>query len=310
MKKIVTICIVIALVMAVSGTAEANIWDVGGGLNHYTTIQAAVNAASNLGDEIHVYEGTYDTSLVNVNKSNLTIMGVGAGTKLIDVSTFYGCYGGNNTGIGINANNVTISGLTITFDGFYISHEAGDGIQVSSGVTDATITDNIIYGFGRAGIELWGSSGHSIEGNTLYDNMRGLFLTGSGAGSATIEGNTFQNNYVGMRIEGDAGAFSVNYNNISDMEAWGVVNKGSGTLDATRNWWGAADGPGYVGYFDGAWHGSWFGSGDNIWNESPVDYYPYLTGPYPGGQVVPVPGAVLLGILGLSVAGIKLRKHA
>ena len=26
--------------------------------------------------------------------------------------------------------------------------------------------------------------------------------------------------------------------------------------------------------------------------------------------VVPVPGAVLLGILGLSVAGIKLRKHA
>ena len=29
-----------------------------------------------------------------------------------------------------------------------------------------------------------------------------------------------------------------------------------------------------------------------------------------GINVVPVPGAVLLGILGLSVAGVKLRKHA
>jgi len=28
------------------------------------------------------------------------------------------------------------------------------------------------------------------------------------------------------------------------------------------------------------------------------------------GTVVPVPGAVLLGILGLGVAGVKLRKHA
>ena len=28
------------------------------------------------------------------------------------------------------------------------------------------------------------------------------------------------------------------------------------------------------------------------------------------GTVVPVPGAVLLGVLGLSVAGIKLRKYA
>ena len=42
----------------------------------------------------------------------------------------------------------------------------------------------------------------------------------------------------------------------------------------------------------------------------------YVVGTGKGGDglvgiaVVPVPGAVLLGMIGLSVAGVKLRKHA
>jgi hypothetical protein len=37
---------------------------------------------------------------------------------------------------------------------------------------------------------------------------------------------------------------------------------------------------------------------------------PFLTGGEVKGSIVPVPGAVLLGILGLGVAGVKLRKYA
>ena len=48
-----------------------------------------------------------------------------------------------------------------------------------------------------------------------------------------------------------------------------------------------------------------FNGADAYWVESE------LSGTYvPSGTQVPVPGAVLLGMLGLSVAGLKLRKHA
>jgi len=57
----------------------------------------------------------------------------------------------------------------------------------------------------------------------------------------------------------------------------------------------------------------WFGSYTGIYN----DDSPYAdwqsTGGYEGTlelQAVPVPGAVLLGILGLGAVGVKLRKHA
>ncbi len=371
MKKIVTICVVVGIILATGQAAMAGpiTWTVTpDGTRDFNKIRTTIAGASS-GDTIHVLPGTYtDATLgspASIATSNLTIMGwdagavAGAGVVNIDVAGFSGSGGGNNTGFAISANDVTMSGFTVTFN----NTSGGVGIGLFSGASDSTISDNFVSGFAY-GIQQYGlitpvSSGNSIVGNTLDGNQYGIHLFGSGIDGTLIAGNTAYDNIGGIAIvrdygvgditnvtvQGntlydntsyailfhdyepgyggnfeniaitgndmtnnnmgvyvtasvpDASGVSVNYNNIvNDTEKWGVYNGDTGSLlDARYNWWGDDAGPG-VG-----------GAKVNDY----VTWYPHwVGGPMPDGQVVPVPGAVLLGILGLGAVGIKLRKFA
>jgi hypothetical protein len=63
---------------------------------------------------------------------------------------------------------------------------------------------------------------------------------------ATITNNTISGWQYGIRLDGaqvDAAGSHANANNISGNDVFGLYNGGTGTLNATCNWWGDASGP-------------------------------------------------------------------
>ncbi|MFQ6060517.1 MAG: cell surface protein, partial [Thermoplasmata archaeon] len=79
----------------------------GGGPGNYTTIQAAINAASP-GDVVYVYSGTYSENVI-VSKS-LSLIGEDAQTAIIDA-------GSSDSAVTVTFDWVNITGFTLTNSG-------------------------------------------------------------------------------------------------------------------------------------------------------------------------------------------------
>jgi len=163
----------------------------------YTTIQAAINAAS-AGDTIQVLAGTY-TGGVNVSKT-LTIVGPNAGISGDGSRVAEAVVEGS---ILVNANGVTISGLSI--DGTNVDQGPAlsmRGILVGNtrSQSDVTITDNVISNW-VTGISLAGGGTPGWVNNVV---MTGNRLVNNGIGSTenatslTIQNNVFDNGGFGL----------------------------------------------------------------------------------------------------------------
>ena len=144
---------------------------------HYLKIQDAIDVAS-LGDVIVVLRGTYYECLT-IDKS-VTLTGQ-ANNTIIDG-------GGNNEVIGVTANNVRISNLTIQngLVGIYL-HDVKYTVISGNTVRDTS--------FGGAGILVEDSHNNLINGNTILNNHYGISLTYSCSGN-TITNNTMMHNDV------------------------------------------------------------------------------------------------------------------
>lgn len=108
----------------------------------------------------------------------------------------------------------------------------------------------------------------TIAGNTVSGWQHGIRLASSVGANSAITDNTITDNVdSGVRIESAVNALNVrvNGNRISGNDVSGVLNSGTGTLDAERNWWGHASGPSSVG----------FGLGDAV--STNVDYRPWFS---------------------------------
>ena len=333
----------VGIVLALGSISMGNTLTVGPGQT-YTTIQAAVNAAGG-GDTIYVLAGTYDTNpthtqgVVYVEKS-LTILGSGPGIKLVDGGAGFGS-GGFDTGFSVRADNVTISGFSVTAPGQAIWLESSSNCLIENNIAYGAVwgrgiaaVDNVSAYSGNVirgnsvydnvlGIQLWAGTDNLVQGNTVYSNANGIRID-SGYGRASIGnsiiGNTLYSNtsatiaavnwqfpsgpfgtfsdisingndisdayrgiYIGPNV--DATAFAVNYNNIVGNTDYLAKNLGTGTLDATYNWWGATTGPepGLI-------------IGD-------VDYEPWLAGPIPEPMTA-------MGVFGAVAAlGAYIRKR-
>lgn len=99
-----------------------------------------------------------------------------------------------------------------------------------------------------AGIAHFSGANAAIQENTVENNDDGVFLAGPDAGTVTATRNDIVNNRVGVANE---------------------ASSGSAQVDATRNWWGSADGPGA-----GA-------STNETGTQGPVDSDPWSTAPGP-----------------------------
>lgn len=208
----------------------------GGGPGNYTTIQSAINIASN-GDIIYVYAGTYNENII-VDKT-ITLMGEDR-----DVTTI----------IGNNLNpTVEITAESINFQGFTVKNDGSqDGIYTATSIH--TFTDNIFTSTSR-GIHLYYSSENTITNNLLYDNTKsgvymevgqnntisenefynntdeGIYLTG--CGTSHIENNTIHNNGKGIHTF-RANGISIR-NNVIESNIYGIHFEGMITVHSNFN---------------------------------------------------------------------------
>jgi hypothetical protein len=153
----------------------------------YTTIQAAINAASP-GATIMVASGTYSEHVV-VNKS-LTLVGENRSTTIIDG-------GGTGTVVTVHADNVNLTGFTIQNGG----GSPYCGLFVGN-YTGSIISNNIIVK-NFYGLQLFGTIGGNIFANMIRSNAyAGIYISIyiSGGDNNIIRGNTIANNVLGAWI--------------------------------------------------------------------------------------------------------------
>src|SRR5271157_423073 len=167
------------------------------GSGNYTTIQAAINAASP-GDTILVYSGLYKENVVVDRPISLMGMNTGSGLPVVDGS-------GGDSAINITADGVNLQGFNVT--------HANKGISVSS--NHSTIKDNIASGMSiSCGIYLDYSSYNDLTDNIVtnvaedniqlyysdYNNLTGNNATysddGYGVGLQYSNNNILANNTV------------------------------------------------------------------------------------------------------------------
>ena len=150
-----------------------------------------------------------------------------------------------------------VHGGTVGLIGIFAEPDAPDDWTASfvantvSGIRDTGSYENAAIGANSydsgATLEL------TIEGNQLTGggatDADGISIGVEGAdGSivAAITNNTISGWQYGIRLDGalvDASNSHANNNNISGNDVFGIYNGGTGTLNATCNWWGDASGP-------------------------------------------------------------------
>jgi len=161
------------------GVARASITVNDDGGADYTTIQAAIDNASD-NETIYVWEGIYYEN-ITVNKS---VQLIGNGTVNTTVSS-----GG---GIQITADWVNVSGFAVT--GSYYGAINLQYVQ-NCHIYDNNCSNNFI------GISLIGSDNNLVENNNCGNNSYGIFLM-SASNSNIIKNNTLEWNEYGISFGG------------------------------------------------------------------------------------------------------------
>lgn len=159
-------------------------------VTHFDKIQDAINA-TNSGDTIYVYSGTY-TENIEITKT-LTLSGYDSGTKTINGAT--------------SGNVIEITADYVNLSGFTIQNPIGADMKciMMDKVQNCRITSNVIQSSSDDGIYLFDSDYNTISGNTISDNdENGIKIDYSS--NNNIDNNQFNNNKNGINI----GGFSYN----------------------------------------------------------------------------------------------------
>jgi serralysin len=172
--------------------ASSNVLLVGSG--GFTTIQAAVDAASN-GDVILIAPGTY-AELVTVNK-DVTIVGPNGGTPGTGARGAEAIVDG---GFYMHAAGATLDGLTILGGGSFAGNSAGIYVDVDN----VTLTNLIVQGDGSAGTGILTPFNGGVTGLVLSDSRIDDWTNGTYFNPTTqftADGNSFDGN--GVALTGD-----------------------------------------------------------------------------------------------------------
>lgn len=166
----------------------------------YSTIQGAINAASNE-DTVLVRAGRYCEGIV-VNKS-ITLTGEDKPTTIIDANYDFVII------ICIMADNVTVRGFTVQNNKWMHSTDGG-GIFIS-GCNGSVIVDNIIKD-NQFGLNLWRSTSHNlVTDNVFLNNSIAINSEYDSATDCTIYHNNFVDNSIQAAIWGGAHTWDDGY---------------------------------------------------------------------------------------------------
>jgi len=169
---------------------SGNILYVGGnGPNNYTSIQDAINNASQ-GNIIFVYNGTYK-EFIHIDKP-LALVGEDV-TETIVIGN-YSLPDNEKITIQINSDNVTVAGFTITSEGGYFHdyfHRTSSGISIYKS-NNCTIQGNILKNFSEFGIRIRLSDSVTISENIVYNvlNKLGCIIQIDSSNSSIIVNNS------------------------------------------------------------------------------------------------------------------------
>jgi nitrous oxidase accessory protein len=166
----------------------------------YEKIQDAVDVA-NSGDTIIVKAGTYNEEWVSVDKS-VSLVGDNQNSLV---------YYHTAMGFIVTANNVHISGFTVT------NSEVMQGYAISiSNASDCVIENNLLKD-NLVGISVYGSSsGNTVSGNVLETNTRSIELIDSSS-NTILDNNITGATVSGISLDSSSGN-TVSGNRISDLE--------------------------------------------------------------------------------------------
>jgi parallel beta-helix repeat protein len=200
----------------VAETPAATLYVGGDGPGNYSSVQAAIDNASD-GDTVYVYSGIYYENIV-IDKM-IHLKGEDKENTILD-----GCVIDNV--IIITADNVTVTGFTLQRSGDVFPKA---GINISSnynnicgnivkdnfyGVTlfyssNNNISDNDIMNNDHCGIYMSGSSNNVIKGNNIKGHTyNGIGVYDNSNGNNITKNTLMKNNYCGVNIRGSY------YNNI------------------------------------------------------------------------------------------------
>ncbi|WP_135853904.1 right-handed parallel beta-helix repeat-containing protein [Halorussus salinus] len=179
-----------------------------------------------------------------------------SGDDAIDADEAQGAWMVRNTVISNNRNGIQIidgSGDWTVADSI-IRNNTGYGVYAGSGTGDWTIRHTHFLYNVVTSVHAAGTSGDwGIRNTTIRDSNVGVNANSS-TGNWTISRSSIQNTSVpkfdltgegtGIYAPNSTGAWTVRRSNIDDNAEHAIDATGSATRgDATRNWWGAADGP-------------------------------------------------------------------
>jgi parallel beta-helix repeat protein len=291
----------------------------------YATIQGVISAA-NEGDTIFVKKGTYegpkDQTLV-INKS-LSLIGEDAANTKINLhplwieAWFFTYPSYYDTPMEILANDIKISGFTITSDGGrifttgnrtqIIGNIIKTGLRVEGGshvtIAENTLTGVECYGsYCRIASNVFEAGGIGVGGsyNVIYGNT--VTNAGSRASSINLRGNdniifnnTIKNSFHGVSIY-DSGSNNFVYSNRITHNIYGIVITGGNNNtfyanDLVNNTCGAE-----IGYLEPPatnctlYHNNFIGSSQQVSTRAHRTYIPgvwsepfYLTGFFDNGK--------------------------
>ncbi len=173
---------------------------------NYNSINTAI-AGTLIGGTVSVAAGTYNED-VSVGKT-VKLSGAGpVGTTII------GPIGGSASTISVAANNVEVSGFTITRAGNNTTDWNDPNLNIPGvsvqglSITGMLIHDNLITGM-RTGIDINASGGHTVRNNVIDNNRTGLILRNQ-TDNLTVVENSITNNWtVGIVILDASGGSNV-----------------------------------------------------------------------------------------------------
>lgn len=209
-RVIFPVAIVMTMLLVMPAMAET--WTVCPSGCNFTTIQEAINAASE-GDTILVLAGEYHEHIV-VNKT-LTIEGGDASTTVIN-----GSYSGN--GVTIVADGVVLKDIQVTGSARYMPYDEkwpGYGIGAFN-TTDVTV-DSCKVTDCQVGIYGSFTSGFRVTGNEVFQNdVEGIYLDHPSL--TTCSENTVHDNTFGIYVDSSEGRFSCRNNTIIHNKETGL----------------------------------------------------------------------------------------
>jgi len=272
MKRLTSICVIVGLVLTITGTSHADVW----GVNPSASGAQLVNI----------------DPLTGAISQSFSLSGLGIQTS----NTEIGLAGWSNALYYTNAN---VANGTI-----YVIDPTNGSTTDSFTVSGGWEIDGLGYFAGGGGAYLY-TSGCSVDDVHRYN-------AANGAGPQFY----WSDSDDPQSMAGDNGGRIFTYSD--DGQGWGIYEINP-LVSTNMTWFAASPSADIVGM---AYDGSYLylsdtsnmlytmNNGGQLINTLDLGYNLYALASTEGVPYVPVPAAVLLGMLGLSVAGVKLRKFA